>query len=94
MKRSVTVQIGGQRLALKTDADDEYMNELAGVVDRKIRQLKAATRGVTTDSAALMAALQLADELHRERAQQKELKRTVRERSRAILEYVRREAKL
>jgi cell division protein ZapA len=94
MKRSVTVTIGGQRLAIRTDADDAYVRELATVVDDKISLCKSASRAVTTDSAALMAALQLADELHRERDRQMELRRAVRERSRAILEYVRREAKL
>lgn len=94
MKRSVTVTIGGQRLAIRTDADDAYMHELAGVVDRKIKHLKSSSRGVASDSAALLAALQLADELHRERRERQELRRQVRDKSRSILDYIRREAKL
>ena len=94
MKRSVTVTIGGQRLAIRTDADDAYMHELASIVDRKVKHLKGAARGAGTDSVALLAALQLADELHRERRERQELKRRVREKSRSILEYIRREARL
>ena len=93
-KRSVTVTVGGQRLALLTDADPAYMEQLAEVVDRKIKQLKGSSRAVTTDSAALMAALQLADELHREREEKRDFKRKVREKSRAILELLKREVKL
>ena len=81
-------------VAIRTDADDAYMHELAGVVDRKIKHLKSSSRGVASDSAALLAALQLADELHRERRERQELRRQVRDKSRSILDYIRREAKL
>ena len=94
MKRSVMVTIGGQHLAIRTDADDAYMQELAGEVDRKIKHLRGAARGATADSVALLAALQLADELHRERRERQEWKRRVRDKSRSILEYIRREARL
>jgi cell division protein ZapA len=93
-KRSVTVTVAGQRLALRTDADEAYVRELASVVDHKIQQLKGGSRGVATDSAALMAALQLADDLCREREELLDLKRKVRDKSRSILELIRREAKL
>ncbi len=94
MKRSVVVEIGGQKLAIRTDADDAYMRELASVVDRKMKQLKASSRTVGRDEAAMMAALQLADELYREREERRELRRKVREKSRAILDYIKKEAKL
>ena len=69
------------------------MQELAGVVDRKIKQFKNA-RAATTDAAALMAALSLADDLYREREEQRDFRRKVREKSRSILDYVKKEAKL
>ena len=93
MKQSVTVTIGGQRLAIRTDADDAYMQELAGVVDRKIKHLRGTARGATAE-VALLAALQLADELARERRERQEWKTRVRDKSRSILEYIKREARL
>jgi cell division protein ZapA (FtsZ GTPase activity inhibitor) len=89
----VTVTLGGQRLAIRTDADEAYMQELAGVVDRKIKQFKNA-RAAASDSAALLAALALADDLYREREEQREFRRRVREKSRSILDFVKKEAKL
>jgi cell division protein ZapA len=89
----VTVTLGGQRLAIRTDADEAYMQELAGVVDRKIKQFKSA-RTAASDQAALLAALALADDLYREREEQRDFRRKVREKSRSILEYVKKEAKL
>ena len=88
------VTIGGQRLAIRTDADDAYVQELTDFVDRRIRHLKSTSRAAGTDSVALLAALQLADELLRERKEQREFRRKVREKSRSILDYIRREAKL
>lgn len=90
--RSVTITLAGQRLSLKTDADDRYVEQLVEMVQSRIGDPKRSTRGLA--SAALLAALQLADELLRERQDRMELRQKVREKSRSILEYIRREVKL
>ena len=93
MKRSVAVEIAGQRYVIKSDADEAYVHELAHYVDGRIDELRRATRTVSTPQVAILAALNIADDLFRERREGGELKRKVRERTKAVLEYLQREAK-
>jgi cell division protein ZapA len=84
----VEVRIAGQSYAIKTDADEGYVHELAGFVDDRIREVQRGTRTVAMHSVAILAALHIADELFRERRGRKDLQRRVREKSRVILDYL------
>jgi cell division protein ZapA len=86
--RSVTVSVAGQNLALRTDAKARYIKELAEYVTGKVEEARAKGRTVTTQSLALLAAMNIADELHQLRKSQEELKRQVRERTERILRYL------
>jgi cell division protein ZapA len=68
MKRSVSVQIAGQRYQLRSDAPDETVREIASYVDGRIREVQRQTRAVDTQALAVLTALQVAEELFRERA--------------------------
>lgn len=92
MKRSLTVNVAGQRLVLRTDVDDQTVQALAGDVGERMRAAQAHGRAVDTQQVALLVALQLAEELHRERAATAELKRKIRDKSRALLAQLAREA--
>lgn len=94
MNRSVKVVVAGQRLALRTNATPAYVEELAALVSRQIDELRAAGGTSSTQSLALLAAMNIADELLQLRAAQKTLKRQVREKSQRILRYLDREAEL
>jgi cell division protein ZapA len=92
MKRSVTVNVAGQRLVLRSDVDEATVQELADEVGQRMRTVQAHGRAVDTQQVALLVALQLAEELQRERAATAELKRRVRDKSRALLAQLAREA--
>lgn len=67
-KRSVQVEIAGQRLSIRSDEGGQYVQQLADYVDEQIRQLTAGRRGTPSmQRVALLVAIQLADELFRER---------------------------
>jgi cell division protein ZapA len=91
MKRSVTLSIAGQKLALRTDADEAYLRRLAEFVDGRIRDLAATKGGIASHDVALLAALQIADEMFRAKSGNDELRKRVRERSRALKEALARE---
>jgi cell division protein ZapA len=91
MKRSVTVEVAGQKLTLKTDADEAYVKSLARFVTEKIDEARAATRTVSTQSLAILAAMNVADELYQARRGAADLRRRVREKSRTILEIIERD---
>jgi cell division protein ZapA len=73
MKRELTITVAGQTLTLRSDEDEQYLASLATFVDAKIREISRGQPGVTTLSLSLMAALTLADELHKLRSAQEEI---------------------
>jgi cell division protein ZapA len=80
-KRSVTVEVAGQKFSLKTDADDEYVKSLAAFVNDKLTEARASGRTFSTHALAILAAMNIADELFQARKKQ----RRVREKSQRIL---------
>lgn len=94
MKRSVTVQIAGNRYTLKTDEDDRWVKSLAAFVDGKMREAQKNTRTVDTQSVAVLTALQIAEELFAERRDTRELRNSIREKSQSLLDYLEREARV
>lgn len=93
MKRSVAVTIAGQRFTFRSDAEEAYVERLAGQVDARIRELQKGAKTQSLQNLAVLAALQLVDELERERGRRADLRRRVRESSRALRAYVDRELK-
>jgi cell division protein ZapA (FtsZ GTPase activity inhibitor) len=85
LERSVTVEVAGQRLTLRTDADDGYVASLAELVNQKMGEVRASSRTLSTHVVAMMAALKIADDLIQARNQESELRRKVREKSQRIL---------
>ncbi len=67
-RRSVRVRIVGEEYALRSDADPEHTREVASYVDRVISQVRASGTVIETHKLAILAALQIADELLRLRA--------------------------
>lgn len=68
MKQSVEVEIAGQRLTIRSDEGPAYVQELADYVDAQIRQLTGDHRSTfNLQRIALLVAIQLADELFREK---------------------------
>ena len=83
-KRSISVTIAGHPLTLKSDADEAYVHKLAKMVDDRVRAAQDSSRAVAVHAAALLAALQLADELEHERSSRSPGKKRSRERQPAI----------
>ncbi|HVU50354.1 MAG TPA: cell division protein ZapA [Polyangia bacterium] len=94
MKRSVAVQIAGVRYSLKTDDDERWVRSIAAYVDGKMREVQKSTRTVDTQSAAVLTALQVAEELFAERRDTRELRKSIREKSQSLLDYLEREARV
>lgn len=90
--RSVRVSVAGHKLALRTDARAAYVRALADYVGVKIAaaqsQHQERGRQISQHGLALLAALQMADELMQLRADKRELEADVRARSQRILEYL------
>ena len=67
-KNVVQVQILGQQLPLRTEADPKYAIELAEYVDAKMREVTKMLPVASVSKVAILASLNIADELFKERA--------------------------
>lgn len=66
--RVIPVEILGQRYPIRTSLDQDYVARLAAYVDERVRAAADATPAGDTLRFAVLAALNLADELFRCRA--------------------------
>lgn len=57
------VEIFGQKYVLRSDADEEHVRMVADLVDGKMREVAGASRSVSTQQIAVLAALDLASEV-------------------------------
>jgi cell division protein ZapA (FtsZ GTPase activity inhibitor) len=68
VKQSVQVEIAGQTLSIRSDEGPDYVRELAEYVDTQYREMTAGKRSVSAPHRiALLLAMQIADELFREK---------------------------
>jgi cell division protein ZapA len=73
---TIQVEIFGQKYSLKGGADADYIRELAGLVDSRMKDVQKGMGTADGYRIAILAALNLADELYRARSQQKTMQKT------------------
>ena len=71
-KHSVKVTIAGEEYTLRTDAPAEHTHAVAAHVDEVIRGILNGGALIESHRAAILAALQITDQLFRERASREE----------------------
>ncbi|HET7586113.1 MAG TPA: cell division protein ZapA [Gemmatimonadaceae bacterium] len=72
-KSSVKVTIDGDEYTIRSDASPDHTRSVADYVDRAIRTVLQGSPSVDGRKAAILAALQITDELFRTRASSTEL---------------------
>lgn len=82
------IDIYDQSYNVSADQNEEYLHELAAYVDGKMREVADATRMVDSVKVAVLAALNIADELFSARARQKDFEGPLRERVQKCVELV------
>lgn len=83
-RRSVRVRIVGEEYTLRSDSDEAHTRAVAQHVDAAIRQVMSSGAVIETHKAAILAALQLADELLRLRERERALDAREREREERV----------
>jgi cell division protein ZapA len=87
-KGSVTVTLAGQRFAIRSDHPEQRLHDLAAYVDRQVAELRAVSPAVATHQLALLAAMNIADELFNAEARQREFKTRVARKGETLLRAV------
>lgn len=78
---SVTVTIFGREYTLRGDADPEYVQRIASFVDERMGEVARNSSVASTAKVAILAAVNIADELFREQRRRLETEASVEDRS-------------
>jgi cell division protein ZapA len=62
---TIRVEIYNQTYNIRSDGDSDYITQLAEFVDGRMREISSGTLTVDSLKVAILAALHIADELHR-----------------------------
>ena len=79
--KSHKVVIYNQTYSLRSDHGPEYIHELAEHVNKRMNEIARATMTVDSLRVAILAAIQIADELYQARNEMKETEEEIAERS-------------
>ncbi len=81
---SVEVYILGQKYTIKGDAPEEYIRQLADFVTGKIKEVSDTSPTITPLKASILAAINIADELHRLKNEQEDIAKSIEEKTVAL----------
>jgi cell division protein ZapA len=76
-ERLVEIKVFGQTYTVKTDAEEDYIQEVAKYVNEKMDEILKKTKSVSTLNVAILTALNIADDLLREKEKRLALLREV-----------------
>lgn len=79
MSGRVDVEIFGKVYTVQGDKDPDYVRRVAEFVDRKMREISQMTDTVSTSRIAILASLNIADELMTMVEESEELKKRMRQ---------------
>ena len=80
-RNEVRVQIFGTSYTIRGEADAAYVQNVAAYVDAKMREINEKLPVASVAKVAVLASLNLADELFREREERRRLSQRVTERA-------------
>jgi cell division protein ZapA len=83
-ERLVEIKVFGQTYTVKTDAEEDYIQEVARYVNEKMDEVLKKTKSVSTLNVAILTALNVADDLLREKEKRLALLREVDAKSRDL----------
>jgi len=86
MPGRVDIEIFGKIYTVKGEKDPEYVRKVAEYVDRKMREISQVTETVSTSRIAILASLNIADELFDLIDETEDLKGNMRDLARKIHE--------
>ncbi len=70
-KNTEKVEIFGQEYKIKGVGDPHYIHRIAGYVDKKMREIAHSSGIMSQSRIAILAALNIADELYQEKEKEK-----------------------
>lgn len=88
MKRTVEVNIMGQKFMVRSESDEAYVQNIAEYVNNKVIEISSKTKSIPSLNVVILAAMNIADELLRERDKQEEVFTGVEKRIEGMIELI------
>ncbi len=82
------VTIGNSQYTIKTDADEAYIQTIARYLNSRIEEVEKKTKSVSTLNVIILSALNIADDLFRERSKERRYLKDIENRSRNLVEMI------
>lgn len=83
---SIEVTILGQKYTVRGDESEDYMKKLAVFVDNELRKVYNSAPNITPLKAAILASLNIADELQKLKEAQDSITRNIEEKANTLAE--------
>ena len=87
-ERLIEIKVFGQTYTVKTDAEEEHVKEIARYVNEKMDEVLKKTKSVSSLNIAILTALNIADDLLKEREKRIDLLREIEIRSKDLAEKI------
>ena len=87
-ERLVEIKVFGQTYTVKTDAEEDYIQEVAKYVNEKMEEVLKKTKSVSTLNVAILTALNIADDLLKEKEKIVALLREVEAKSKDLVDKI------
>ena len=88
MAKTIEIEVFGHRLSLQGEGDEAYFHELAEYVDAQMRTLAKQTRTSTPTKLALLAAINVTDQLFRQQRQKDSGESEMERRAQLLVETI------
>ncbi len=87
-EKTVEIKVFGQTYTVRTDADESHIQEVAKYVNEKADEVLKKTRSVSTLNVAILTALNIADDLLKERMSRLMILREIESKSKDLVEKI------
>jgi cell division protein ZapA len=87
-ERLVEIKVFGQTYTVKTDAEEDYIQEIAKYVNEKMDEVLKKTKSVSTLNVAILTALNIADDLLKEKEKRIALLQEIEAKSKDLVEKI------
>lgn len=88
MKKPFEVTVMGQKLQIRSDSEESYVEEVAGFVDKKIKDVLSRTKSVASTQVAILAAMNIADEFLKYKLKNKGKYEAVAKKIEQVIEHI------
>jgi len=87
-ERLAEIKVFGQVYTVKTDADEDHLQRVARYVNEKMDEVVKNTKSVSSLNVAILTALNIADDLMKERVKRLVLLQEVEQKSKDLVERI------